>query len=162
MQVRYVGNYQYKESATEILGEGTFGIVFKGHHSNDKDEGVALKKISKSKYEDYNLQSEVNIMKNILHPNCVKFIDHVITKDELGYELYHYIITELCLCNLDKYLKDNGGKKFEQFYMLSTAKQLANGYKYLYEKNIMHRDIKLQVINLCLYSIFKYFQVFIF
>lgn len=79
-------------------------------------------------------------MENIAHQNCVKFLGHVVTEDGL----YHYIITELCECNLYKYLKDVGGT-FDQFHMILTAKKLAIGYKYLYERKIIHRDIKLEV-----------------
>lgn len=80
------------------------------------------------------------MMKQLRHPNIIRFIDVVRTEN------YFYIITEFCnQGSLASFVKDGKKKEIE---ILFYAKQLLSAFKLLSEKGIMHRDIKPENILL--------------
>lgn len=76
-----------------LLGKGSFASVFLGRLITD-DTLTAVKVIDKkifaNQYNLKNIQSEIDIMKNIQHENIVKLMDVYQTANNM------YIITELC------------------------------------------------------------------
>ena len=74
-------NYEIQE----IIGEGSFGRVFKGRRRRD-DEIVALKlipKVGKSEKDIQALRLEFKIQRELNHPNVVKMLDCFETANEL-------------------------------------------------------------------------------
>ena len=63
-----------KYEKLEKLGEGTYGVVYKGNHK-ETGELVAIKKIRLEK-EDDGVPStairEISLLKNLKHPNIVE------------------------------------------------------------------------------------------
>jgi serine/threonine protein kinase len=87
------------------------------------------------------IDREISILKDINHPNLVKLIE---VKENTE---YIYIIFEYCNGGdlqsfLDKYVKENN-KGLSEEIVQYLMKQLIDGFKYLHNKRIIHRDIKL-------------------
>ena len=87
------------------------------------------------------IDREISILKDINHPNLVKLIE---VKENTE---YIYIIFEYCNGGdlqsfLDKYVKENN-KGLSEEIVQYIMKQLIDAFKYLHNKRIIHRDIKL-------------------
>ena len=87
------------------------------------------------------IDGEISILKDINHPNLVKLIE---VKENTE---YIYIIFEYCNGGdlqsfLDKYVKENN-KGLSEEIVQYIMKQLIDAFKYLHNKRIIHRDIKL-------------------
>ncbi|KAL8290145.1 hypothetical protein RQP46_003084 [Phenoliferia psychrophenolica] len=121
----------------ERLGSGAFGSVYKAFNWTS-GETVAIKQIGLSnipKSELPDIMSEIDLLKNLHHPNIVQYRGFVKTSDFL------YIILEYC---------ENGSlqtvtKKFGRFPESLVALyilQVLQGLLYLHDQGVIHRDIK--------------------
>jgi calcium-dependent protein kinase len=92
----------YYKLDQKILGEGAFGKVYKAEN-NALKVNRAVKQLYKNKIEDQEiirLMTEINLLKNLDHPNIVKLYevfeddDHLYLVFELveGEELFEYIV----------------------------------------------------------------------
>ena len=138
----------------EYLGKGAFGVV-RLYQDKRTKEKVAIKIIDKKKIINKNYETivkrEINILQNIHHINLIK------TKQILNDSNNIYIIMEYCekgeLYNLivdEIFLKENEAAYY--FY------QLINGIEYLHQKDIVHRDLKLENLLLTKNNIFKNYR----
>ena len=131
----------------KILGKGSFGEVYltskEGH-----TELFATKKIPKSMADSENVKkyfhNEINILKEINHPNIMKLIEVKQSKDN------YYLVCELCNGGslndcLDKYRKINR-KPFTEEIVQYLMRQIIDAIKYLHNCHILHRDLKLDNI----------------
>ena len=128
------------------LGSGSFGSVYlaRNKYTNEK---VALKQIKKSSanlLSDGEITDEIEILKNLDHPDIVRIIESFNTKNS------YILITEYC----------EGGELFDQVKnQLSETqiavifKQVLSGLAYLHSNNIVHRDLKLE--NILIHEIEK-------
>ena len=125
----------YKKS----IGKGSFSKIYMGK-SILNNELVAIKKIKISKQKKFiNLiQREINVMKNLSHPNILNLINVII------HNKIYFLVLEYCeLGDFSKFLNNKPLKEKHAHRFLS---QIRNGLKYLYSKKIMHRDLKPQNI----------------
>ncbi|KAK4278117.1 hypothetical protein QN277_016008 [Acacia crassicarpa] len=128
------------------LGEGGFGIVYKGTLRNGKV--VAVKKLTCQHLSriDEEFEGEVKLINNIHHRNLVRLLG-CCSKGHDRFLVYEYMKNN----SLDKFLfgKKKGSLDWKQRFdiILGTAKGLA----YLHEEfhiRIIHRDIKTNNILL--------------
>eukprot|EP00284_Hemiselmis_tepida_P013962 CAMPEP_0174918056 /NCGR_PEP_ID=MMETSP1355-20121228/2861_1 /TAXON_ID=464990 /ORGANISM="Hemiselmis tepida, Strain CCMP443" /LENGTH=495 /DNA_ID=CAMNT_0016163213 /DNA_START=168 /DNA_END=1655 /DNA_ORIENTATION=- len=121
----------------KVLGEGKFAQVKKGVHKKT-GEAFAVKIINKDKVkkgDESKLQTEIEIMKKVNHPNCIKFSEMYESRTKL------YIIMELV----------TGGELFdriiqkEQYSEKDAAKcfkEMISAIAYIHSIGIVHRDLK--------------------
>ena len=123
------------------IGRGAFGEERKAIHNATKIER-AVKIYRKEEFQDEELKrfiNEVEILKQLDHPNIIRVFEYFQDKDNF------YIVTELC----------TGGELFDriisaQHFTEETAKatmsQILSAVAYFHEKGIVHRDLKPESI----------------
>ena len=121
------------------LGSGSFGSVYlaRNKYTNEKVAMKQIKKSSANLLSDGEITDEIEILKNLDHPDIVRIIESFNTKNS------YILITEYC----------EGGELFDQVKnQLSETqiavifKQVLSGLAYLHSNNIVHRDLKLENI----------------
>ena len=118
------------------LGGGTYGTVYLGRDRRTNDN-VAIKYIeppimNRERIVQY-MQSELNNLKKIDHPNVVYLIHH----KKIGHCMY--LILECCECDLQKFACENN--VFEEL-KFDFIQGIAEGLNCLHDHRIIHRDIK--------------------
>ena len=120
----------------ERIGTGSYGNIYKAQDKTTKSY-VAIKEIDKRRYNQLTKEifNEAEIMNIIKCENSVNFKDKIDTKD------YFYIIMDLCITNLEDYIKSR-----ENRITINEIKevliQLNNVFKIMNDKKIIHRDLK--------------------
>ncbi|EXJ67368.1 CAMK protein kinase [Cladophialophora psammophila CBS 110553] len=124
---------------TGLLGKGAFATVYKVQTKEDGDI-YAAKELDKRRFIkngvlDMKFDSELNIMKNLNHPNIVNYVDcHT-------YQHWIYILMEYVpYGELAKELGKYGA--IPEADVQQIAKQILHALYYLHRRNITHRDIK--------------------
>ena len=129
---KYCNNYENFER----IGIGSYAKVYKAQNKQTKSY-VAIKEIDKSRYKSLtkSIFNETEIMNIIKSENSVQFKSKIDSKD------YFYIIMDLCINNLEDYIKSR-----ENDITINEIKevlnQLNNVFKIMNDKKIIHRDLK--------------------
>ncbi|SCV72964.1 BQ2448_6889 [Microbotryum intermedium] len=125
----------------QTLGEGEFGKVKLGVHSERWGEDVAIKLIKRGNVDTAQrgekVRREIEVLKAVRHPNIVRLYDVIETDKYIGIvleyasggELFDHILAH-------RYLKERDASRL--------FAQLISGVGYLHAKGIVHRDLKLE------------------
>ncbi|NXW71124.1 STK36 kinase, partial [Hirundo rustica] len=127
----------------EMIGEGSFGRVYKGRRKHSA-QVVALKfipKVGRSEKELKSLQREIEIVRNLHHPNIIQMLDSFETAKEV------VVVTDYAEGELFQILEDDGSLPEDQ-QVQTIAAQLISALYYLHSHRILHRDMKPQNILL--------------
>ena len=135
----------------KLIGKGTFGEVYLTSKTNNSII-YATKRIEiskdKNQYKETSkyLLNEIEIMKELDHPNLIKLHNLYRTNN------HFYFIMDYCnggsLSSILNEYKLRFGKPFSQEIIQYFMIQIVDGLKYIHSKNIIHRDIKLDNILL--------------
>ncbi|XP_042418818.1 mitogen-activated protein kinase kinase kinase NPK1-like [Zingiber officinale] len=127
----------------ELIGCGAFGHVYMGMNL-DSGELLAVKQVligkngaSKEKAQAHirELEEEVKLLKNLSHPNIVRYLGTTREDDTLN------IFLEFVPGGSISSLLGKFGS-FPEAVIRMYTKQLLQGLEYLHRNGIMHRDIK--------------------
>lgn len=125
----------------EKIGEGTYGVVYKGKNKKT-GELVAMKKI-RLESEDEGVPStairEISLLKELRHPNIVSLADVMMEEQRL------YLIFEFLTMDLKKYLdKIESGKYMDPKLVKSYFYQMNSAILFCHQRRVLHRDLKPQ------------------
>ncbi|EEB09272.2 STE/STE11/CDC15 protein kinase Cdc7 [Schizosaccharomyces japonicus yFS275] len=121
----------------DCLGKGAFGTVYRGLNMQN-GETVAVKKIKLSKMLKTNLQviqTEIELLKKLDHPNIVKYRGTFKTDDSLC------LVLEYCENGSLHSICKSFGKMPEHLVAVYTS-QVLQGLVYLHDQGVIHRDVK--------------------
>ncbi|XWS58204.1 hypothetical protein CRYUN_Cryun08bG0014500 [Craigia yunnanensis] len=127
----------------ELIGSGAFGRVYMGMNL-DSGELLAVKEVliaansaseEKAQAHVRELEEEVKLLKNLSHPNIVRYLGTVREEETLN------ILLEFVPGGSISSLLGKFGP-FPEAVIRTYTKQLLLGLEYLHNNGIMHRDIK--------------------
>ncbi|XP_014394218.1 PREDICTED: cyclin-dependent kinase 1 isoform X5 [Myotis brandtii] len=125
----------------EKIGEGTYGVVYKGRHKTT-GQIVAMKKI-RLESEEEGVPStairEISLLKELRHPNIVSLQDVLMQDSRL------YLIFEYLSMDLKKYLDSiPPGQYMDSALVKSYLYQILQGIVFCHSRRVLHRDLKPQ------------------
>uniref|UniRef100_A0A9L0ST43 Cyclin dependent kinase 1 n=1 Tax=Equus caballus TaxID=9796 RepID=A0A9L0ST43_HORSE len=125
----------------EKIGEGTYGVVYKGRHKTT-GQVVAMKKI-RLESEEEGVPStairEISLLKELRHPNIVSLQDVLMQDSRL------YLIFEFLSMDLKKYLDSiPPGQFMDSSLVKSYLYQILQGIVFCHSRRVLHRDLKPQ------------------
>ena len=131
-----------KYNLLQPIGKGGSGIIYNATDLLGNE--VAVKHIMKNvndKTKSY--ERERKIHPQLDHPNIIKLIEIIENENNI------YFVMEKCGMNLYELIESTKPKLLELSTIKKYFKHIVEGVKYLHDKNIAHRDLKLENIVLC-------------
>jgi len=136
------GKCSFTYNAERVLGSGSFGIVYQAQVV-ETGESVAIKKVFQDKrYKNRELQ----IMKELKHPNVVELKHAFYTSGDKPGETYLNVVMEYCSDTIYRVMKHYTKMKQQvpQVFVQLYTYQMCRGCAYMHVVGICHRDIKPQ------------------
>jgi len=130
---------QYEILEKQVLGEGTYGKVYKAR-SNRTHDWVAMKQMKLDAQEEgvpSTAIREIALLKELSHQNVVKLLDVFCKPNKL------VLVFEFLENDLKKYMKALNGRLTAQT-VKNFAFQLCKGVEFCHANRIIHRDLKPQ------------------
>ncbi|KAL1139278.1 hypothetical protein AAG570_006264 [Ranatra chinensis] len=125
----------------EKIGEGTYGVVFKGKNKKT-GQLVAIKKIRMESDEEgipSTAIREISLLKELVHPNIVGLQEVLMEENRL------YLIFEFLTMDLKKYLDQlDDVKMLDVQIVKSYVFQILQAILFCHKRRVLHRDLKPQ------------------
>ncbi|XP_051641784.1 uncharacterized protein LOC127470375 [Manacus candei] len=129
------GNPAKKYTLQQIIGQGTFGTVFRGVDIATGGQ-VAIKKIflGDQKHQSEKVVNEVTVLKRMRHPNIIHYIDSYLFNEEL------WLVMEYVEgCTLGDVISKQA---LEEEMIASISRECLKALDFLHSNRVIHRDIK--------------------
>ncbi|KAI9360006.1 kinase-like domain-containing protein, partial [Zopfochytrium polystomum] len=130
-------NVQELYEKTTMVGEGTYGKVYKAIHKT-KNITVALKRVRiEADKEGFPITGirEIKILSSLSHKNVMKLLE-IFTEERFVHLVLEYMDHDLTGVFNNPYLK------WESQHIKCLLTQLLEGLSYLHSKGVVHRDLK--------------------
>ncbi|KAK2750114.1 TFIIH complex serine/threonine-protein kinase subunit kin28 [Myotisia sp. PD_48] len=132
---------RHKYVKDKKLGEGTYAVVYLGHHRDDPSSLVAIKRIKlNAEYKDglsMDAIREVKYLQELSHPNVIALHAVFSSKDQN----LNLVLEYLPLGDLEMLIKDNS-IHYGAADVKAWMAMLARGVWFCHKNFILHRDIK--------------------
>ncbi|KMP01398.1 calcium/calmodulin-dependent protein kinase type IV [Coccidioides immitis RMSCC 2394] len=136
--MRWNGGSKY--NVTGQIGKGAFATVYKLATKNDGAlfacKELDKRRLMKNNVLDQKVDSEMRIMRDLEHPNIVRFHDYHDHENRWIYIIMEYVGGG----ELSSYLSQMG--KLPEQMVKTIARQVLHALQYLHSRKITHRDIK--------------------
>ncbi|XP_065913651.1 serine/threonine-protein kinase H1-like isoform X2 [Dysidea avara] len=119
-----------------LIGKGSFSKVLVVE-SRESGERFALKVVNRKHIAEYNIETELRILKQIDHPYIVHLYETIISDQHI------YMIMELAEGG-DVHNKVNTNGPLDEEEARRIVKMVVEGVHYLHQCGITHRDLKLE------------------
>jgi MAP/microtubule affinity-regulating kinase len=130
----------------KVVGEGAYASV-RVAIFRPENRKIAIKAYEKVKIRDpqkkKTVRREIKILQTVSHPNIVRIHDVVETNNHVN-----IIMEYLPGIALGTALKQHPGHRLPEDHCRRIVRELAGALRYLHERNIAHRDIKLENVIL--------------
>jgi serine/threonine protein kinase/3-dehydroquinate dehydratase len=128
--------------SSKPLGKGAFAEVFLGTNKYDPTQLIAVKIIKYVEKYRKLIDRELEIHSKLHHPNIAELYSYIIDrKRNIVYMMMEYCVGG----NLKDYQQTHS---FTEIQLQTIMRQIVAALQYLYEHNILHRDLKPQNILL--------------
>jgi len=119
-----------------LIGKGSFSkvLVVKCRQSGDH---FALKVVNRKHIAEYNIETELKILKQLDHPYIVHLYETIVTDQQI------YMVMELAKGG-DVYNRVNKGGPLREEEARRIVKMVLEGVHHLHQCGITHRDLKLE------------------
>lgn len=117
------------------IGSGTFGTVFLCQKENENSL-QSIKKLAKNTTTKQEFNLELSMLQNLSHPNIISLHDYCETQKA------YYLTTTHCLTDLFPFLSN----RITERQLAEITFQLLSVLSYFENKQILHRDLKLENI----------------
>lgn len=127
-------------TATQIIGSGSFGVVYQATIA-ETGEVVAIKKVFQDKrYKN----RELEIIKELNHPNVVKLRNYFYTTGDKMDEVYLNCVMEYVPDTLSRVIRSYAKSKTQMPMILVKlySYQMLRSLAYIHAVGVCHRDIK--------------------
>ncbi|XP_064644536.1 cyclin-dependent kinase 1-like [Lineus longissimus] len=125
----------------EKIGEGTYGVVYKGRHKKSQ-KLVALKKIRLESDEEgvpSTAIREISLLRELQHPNVVGLEDVLMQENKL------YLVFEFLAMDLKAYLDSlPTAQMVDKMLVKSYLFQITQAILFCHKRRTLHRDLKPQ------------------
>jgi len=122
------------EIKSKVLGTGDSGAVRLAQALSTR-ESVAVKQLNKKRLKSHLLKSEVEVYLTLDHPNICRLLQVYESKQDV------WLVMELCGCELHTRLCER--KAYREAEAAELMLQMLRAVSYLHNRNIVHRDVKL-------------------
>jgi serine/threonine protein kinase len=130
----------------KVIGEGAYASVRVAVYKPENRK-IAIKAYEKSKIREpqrkKTVRREIKILQMVTHPNIVQLFDVVETNNHVN-----IVMEYLPGISLGTSLKQQPSQRFLEQPCRQIIRELAGALKYLHQRNIAHRDIKLENVIL--------------
>jgi len=119
-----------------LIGKGSFSKVLVVQ-CRKNGERFALKVVNRKHIAEYNIETELKILKQLNHPYIIHLYETIITEQQIN------MIMELAEGG-DVYNKVNTDGALDEEEARRIVKMVVEGVHYLHQCGITHRDLKLE------------------
>uniref|UniRef100_A0AAY4B7K2 non-specific serine/threonine protein kinase n=1 Tax=Denticeps clupeoides TaxID=299321 RepID=A0AAY4B7K2_9TELE len=133
----------------ELVGNGTYGQVYKGHHVKT-GQLAAIKVMDVTGDEEDEIKTEINMLKKYsLHPNIATYYGAFIKKNPPGIDDQLWLVMEFCGAgSVTDLIKNTKGNSLKEEWIAFICREILRGLVHLHMHKVIHRDIKGQNVLL--------------
>lgn len=133
-------NERYELDKEDKLGQGSFGLVIRAT-SKISGKDCAMKIIKKknisSQVEEELMANELNLLKDLSHPNIMEVT-------EILHDKNHWYIAMEVLEGGELFDRISEKDTYTEADVVNIIKQVLEACNYMHQKNVVHRDLKPQ------------------